>query len=244
MLFAQVLKSAACGCAKIVWRGLCAATLVLFASLSAIAAPTDVILVLDNSGSMRQNDPNFLLKRAVSKFVTELQQDTRVGMVIFDQKVAYPVPLDELNVESRGAIQSALEAIDYRGQFTNSPAAIERAIYELKSTGRDAAAKVIIFMTDGIVDTGDAAADNEKTKWMREELAADAADSGIKVFGIAFTENADFFLIQSLAKKTDGEYFRALTPEDLVGVFSSVHNKLAEPPPTPVVVPPPLLCLR
>ena len=241
MLLAQVLKGATRGCAKIAWRGLCAATLVVCASLSAIAAPTDVILVLDNSGSMRQNDPNFLLKRAVSKFVTELQQDTRVGMIIFDQKVAYPIPLDELNVESRGAIQSALEAVDYRGQLTNSPAAIERAIYELKSTARDAAAKVIIFMTDGIVDTGDAEADNEKTKWMREELAADAADSGIKVFGIAFTENADFFLIQSLAKKTNGEYFRALTPEDLVGVFSSVHSKLAEPPPPPVVVPAPVV---
>ena len=40
-------------------------------------------------------------------------------------------------------------------------------------------------MTDGIVDTGDANRDLEKSKWMREDLAADAAENEIKVFGIA-----------------------------------------------------------
>jgi pSer/pThr/pTyr-binding forkhead associated (FHA) protein len=202
------------------------------------AAPTDVILVLDNSGSMRNNDPNFLLKRAVAKFVNELDQQTRVGMLVFDTDVAYPITLGDLDVEARSAIRAALEDIDYRGQFTNSPAAIERAIYELKGKGRDDASKVIIFMTDGLVDTGKPEADVEKTKWVREDLAAEAAGSDIKVFGIAFTENADVLLIQSLANKTSGAYFRALTPEDLDGVFSSVHSKLAEPPPQPAVPPP------
>ena len=197
------------------------------------AVPTDVILVLDNSDSMRENDPEFLAKRAVSKFVSALDQDTRAGILIFDQKVDYAVPLTELTVTSRGAIQSSLEKIDYRGQFTDSPAAIERAIYELKTNAREDVAKAIIFMTDGIVDTGKPEVDAEKTKWMREELAADAADSGIKVFAIAFTQNADFMLIQSLAKQTSGAYFRALVPEDLAKVFAEV-NEILEAPPAPV----------
>ena len=116
--------------------------------------------------------------------------------------------------------------------YTNSPAAIESAIYDLKNNGREEARKIIVFMTDGIVDTGNVDRDLEKTKWLKEDLAADAADAGIKIFGIAFTENADFELIQSLAQKTDGEYYRALMADDLQNVFSKLHiliNKPDEP---------------
>ncbi len=198
----------------------------LLLSMSVAAAPTDVILLIDNSGSMRQNDPAFLLKGAVTKFFAALPADTRAGVVIFDQKVSYPVPLAPVDAAAQSAVKESLTKVDYRGQYTNIPAGMERAIYELKSGGRKDAAKVVVFMTDGIVDTGNPAVDAEKAKWLREELAADAADSGIRIFGIAFTENADFFLIQSLAKKTSGEYFRALKPEDLDGVFSKVQDKL------------------
>ena len=198
----------------------------LLVSMSVAAAPTDIILLIDNSGSMRQNDPAFLLKDAVTKFFAELPADTRAGVVIFDQKVSYPVPLAPVDAAVQSAVKESLTKVDYRGQYTNIPAGMERAIYELKSAGRKDAIKVVVFMTDGIVDTGNPAVDAEKAKWLREELATDAADNGIRIFGIAFTENADFFLIQSLAKKTSGDYIRALKPEDLDSAFGKVQDKL------------------
>jgi len=222
-------------------------TVVLWLALSAAlacAAPVDIILVLDNSGSMRKNDPAFLLKGAVGEFMQRLSDDTHAGIVIFDEQVKYPVALGALAQAQRTAIGASIDTIDYRGKYTNIPGAIERAIYELKSTARADAVKTIVFMTDGIVDTGNPAVDAEKTSWLREDLAADAADNDIRIFGIAFTEAADFFLIQSLAKKTGGEYFRALTPEDLSSVFAKVEGKLvavqaaaAEPPPPPATEP-------
>ena len=198
----------------------------LLVSMSVAAAPTDIILLIDNSGSMRQNDPAFLLKDAVTKFFAELPADTRAGVVIFDQKVSYPVPLAPVDAAVQSAVKESLTKVDYRGQYTNIPAGMERAIYELKSAARKDAIKVVVFMTDGIVDTGNPAVDAEKAKWLREELATDAADNGIRIFGIAFTENADFFLIQSLAKKTSGDYIRALKAEDLNGAFAKVQDIL------------------
>ncbi|MEQ8660344.1 MAG: VWA domain-containing protein, partial [Gammaproteobacteria bacterium] len=206
---------------------------------AATAAPTDLMRVLDNSGSMRKNDPEFLLEAAVTTFVQALDSEIRAGLVIFDEGVDYAVPLASLDSDTRAAIERAVGGIDYRGQYTNSPAAIERAIYELKNGVRDGAAQVIVFMTDGIVDTGNAGIDAEKTKWLREELAADAAANGIRVFGIAFTENADFFLIQSLAAKTGGEYFRATGAADLAGVFGAVQDKLSVAAAPPAPAPPP-----
>lgn len=204
----------------------------LITAFNAVASgPKDVMLVLDNSGSMHKNDPQFLARGAVASFIDDLDTDSRAGLLIFDQSVTQAVPLTSIDDAGKGALIRALDNINYRGQLTDSPAAIERAIYELKTNARDDAEKFIIFMTDGIVDTGQAAADVEKTKWLREELADDAAENRIKVYAIAFTEHADFFLIQSLAKKTDGEYFRALTPADLTDVFASVRDKLSASPP-------------
>ena len=190
----------------------------------------DVILVLDNSGSMKKNDPQFLTSQAVTEFINSLDEETRVSIIIFDQDVRVVVPLTEISPESRSSILESLNKINYKGLFTDSPAAIERAIYNLKQNGRTDAKKLIIFMTDGIVDTGNADRDLEKSRWLKQDLAADAADSEIKIFGIAFTEDADFELIQSLAQKSDGEYFRALQPEDLHGVFETIHENINKKP--------------
>lgn len=201
----------------------------------------DVVLVLDNSGSMKKNDPDFLVSKAVKEFISQQDENTRVGIVIFDQGVRLPVSLMDASLANRETILNSIEEINYKGLFTDSPAGIERAIYELKNNGRDDAQKSIIFMTDGIVDTGAAERDLEKSKWLREDLAPDAADNEIKIFGIAFTEGADFQLIQSIAQKTGGEYYRALTVEDLQGHFEQINNiinTLPEPEPVPIVVQP------
>lgn len=196
----------------------------------------DVVLVLDNSGSMKKNDPNFLVNKAVKEFISQQDENTRVGVVIFDQAVRLPVPLTDASLSNREVLLNSIENINYKGLYTDSPAGIERAIYELKNNGRDNAQKSIIFMTDGIVDTGAPEKDLEKSKWLREDLAPDAADNDIKIFGIAFTEGADFQLIQSISQKTDGEYYRALTVDDLQNVFEQI-NKIINTPPKPEAVP-------
>jgi pSer/pThr/pTyr-binding forkhead associated (FHA) protein/Mg-chelatase subunit ChlD len=211
----------------------------------------DVVLVLDNSGSMKKNDPNFLVSKAVKEFISQQDENTRVGIVIFDQGVRLPVSLTDASLANRETILNSIEEINYKGLFTDSPAGIERAIYELKNNGRGEAQKSIIFMTDGIVDTGAPDRDLEKSKWLREDLAPDAADNEIKIFGIAFTDAADFQLIQSISQKTDGEYYRALTVDDLQNVFEQIDEIINTPPtpepvpvvvqPTPVVVPAPVI---
>jgi len=205
----------------------------------------DVVLVLDNSGSMKKNDPQFIGKQAAEKFIQSLDEATRVAIIIFDKAVKLAMPLTEVNDATRSGMLNSLGQLDYKGPWTESPAAVERAIYELKTKGRPDALKSIVFMTDGEVDTGDKNRDIEQAKWLRNELAADAANTGIKIFGIAYTDNADFLLIQSIAQQTGGEYYRVLEIEDLQNIYEQVStliNKVPEPEPeiiTPAPVEPP-----
>lgn len=231
------------------WVLVCVLT--LFAAAAWAGADTqqpparDVVLVLDNSGSMRDNDPQSLVPAAVQQFVAELDTGDRVALLVFDQDVE--LVQDFVSVAAgREQLLAALTAIDYSGQRTDSPAAIERALYALKNQGRADAHRLIVFMTDGIVDTGDPERDAASRDWLLGDLAADAARAGIRIFAIAFTNDADFQLIQSLANKTEGDYFRALTAADLGAVFKRINDSFASaapaaeaqpaPAPEPVIV--------
>lgn len=198
----------------------------------AFAAPAgdsmvDVVFVIDNSGSMRRNDPRFLTPETVRTFLDQLPDTTQAAMVLFDERARLLHPLSDLSdPASRKRLNDSLDKVDYRGKFTDSAAGIERAVYELKTGGRTGARKSIIFLTDGIVDTGDRQKDMELTQWLKTDLAADCSSSGIRILGIAFTENADFPLIQALASRTEGAYYRATRAEDIVDVLGRIQALL------------------
>ena len=106
----------------------------------------DIMLVLDNSGSMIKNDPNFLTRDVVMNFLRGFGDKSRIGMVIFDQEAKLVEPLIEITIPgARAEFIESLDTVNYKGQFSDSPAGIERAIYELKLHGRMHARKVIFF---------------------------------------------------------------------------------------------------
>jgi Mg-chelatase subunit ChlD len=199
----------------------------------AAAGAVDVMLVIDNSGSMRKNDPQFLTPKTVRAFLDRLPDSSHVGMVLFDQRARLLQPLSDLSdADARQRLGVGLNKIDYRGKFTDSAAGIERAVYELKTAGRAQARQSIIFLTDGIVDTGDRQKDAELTQWLKSDLANECSDAHIRILGVAFTENADFPLIQALASRTGGAYFRATHAEDIADVLTRIEALL--PPPRPI----------
>jgi len=85
-------------------------------------------------------------------------------------------------------------------------------------------------LTDGIVDTGNKNQDLEKENWLKEDLTQDSKNAGIRIFGIAFTDNADFRLIQTLAVRTKGEYYRVFEVGDLQVVFTKIKEIIAKAP--------------
>jgi len=196
----------------------------------------DVIFVLDNSGSMIKNDPQFITREFVNNFLVNLREQFRVGMVTFDTGASLIEPLSSMGTASDAErFLQILNKINYKGQFTNTPVGIERAIYELKSNGREEAEKIIILLTDGIVDTGNKAQDAAGEQWLKEQLTLECKQAGIRIFGIAFTEAADFRLIQTLALKTEGEYFRTFSHSEIPAVFEKIETIISQPKAVPEV---------
>ncbi len=164
------------------------------------------------------------------EFLKGLGDSSRIGLVVFDEDVDLAVPLmPGAGLRAEARFLKSLEKINYRGRLSDSPGAVERAIYELKTKGRPDACKVIVLLSDGIVDTGQKSRDLEREKWLKDILSLESRKAGIRIFGIAFTNAADFSVMQTLAMKTNGEYFRAYRAEDIPAVFSRIHERIAEP---------------
>ncbi len=198
-----------------------------------VAEPVDVVFVLDNSGSMRQNDPLFLTREAVANFASALARDEsidgRIAIVLFDGQARLIRGLTGLEPDrADDLLDPALVELDYSGQRTNSPAGIERALYELSQNGRDDARRAIILLSDGQIDTGSAEENLEASRWLREDLANESEASGIRIFGVAFTEAADFQLMQALASRTHARYYRAFEASQLTEVVADVLARVTE----------------
>ena len=194
---------------------------------SAAVAAQDVLLVLDNSGSMRPLDPGYLSRSAAGEFLAGLPEDTRVGLVLFDQGVRLTNSLAPADTAHKAALAASLGTMDLRGQLTQSPSALEAAILELSLNGRAEAARLIVFATDGLVDTGSPSLDRQRAAWMRGDLAAQAATARIRILPIAFTAGADLDMLGALAARTGGEVVRAAQPEDLAAAYARVRELIA-----------------
>lgn len=202
-------------------------TFLLWASsppASAAIEKKDIILLLENSQSMQENDPEFLTQKFVLNFINGLRGDSQIAIILFDGGTSVAMPLVPVSQKTRDALVTNLDKLTYTGRFRNSAAGMERALYELKNFGRPQAEKAIILLTNGPIETGDEKRDRDFSRWMQEYLAHEAAEAGIKVFGIAFTEAADFHLLQILAHTTGGTYYRAPQAVDLQSAFNRIRK--------------------
>ncbi|MFI4968201.1 MAG: VWA domain-containing protein [Gammaproteobacteria bacterium] len=195
-----------------------------------VAAPAfasqDVVLVLDNSGSMRTNDPNRLAGKAVTDFVASLKGDVHISIIEFATTPTLLMPLTPLDDSARLQAQQAVQKLDYRGQLTDTGAALERALYEMDSHGRPDALRCIVFMTDGYVDVGSPSRDSDKIHWIIQSLIPEAIGKKVRIFGVAFTDQADYELLQQLAQKTGAGYYRAYQAGDLAGIYKQIGDTL------------------
>lgn len=199
----------------------------------------DIVMAIDVSGSMLAKDlkPNRMeaLKDVAADFVEERPND-RIGLVLYASEAYTKTPV----TSDKAVVLEAIKAIKYDTVLqdgTGIGMGLATAVNRLKDS--KAKSKVIILMTDGVNNAG----------FIEPETAADIAKQyGIKVYTIGIGTNgmADFpyqmtpsgqilfqmmkveideQLLKNIARKTDGQYFRATSNSKLVEIYASI-NKL------------------
>lgn len=199
----------------------------LIPPLALAQSAPDVRIVVDVSGSMKQNDPQNLRASALGFAATLLPPSARSSIWTFGTTVANPLPSGEVDDQWReraGGLASQLT--DYQ-QFTD----IERALRQVAGAGPDSPDRHLILLTDGMVDLPASGAeksrlDTASRQRIIEELAPDLASRNVVVHPIALSDNVDLPLLEQVAQTTGGLAAIANTPEELLRAFLDVLDRI------------------
>ncbi len=175
-------------------------------------AGSDVVLVLDTSGSMGENMKPCV--EAAKRFVESLPENTKIRLVQFAQKIT------EHKAADKAGVIAALDTVK-EGGATALYDATARALSLLKDKKRGYA----VVFSDG-ADSREPGVDGEGSAMDKEQLLAEIRESGVTVLTIGFGAGHDpATLIAMSAVSKGGGYFAAANKEALAGAFATVAGK-------------------
>ncbi|MGH1373909.1 MAG: VWA domain-containing protein [Cellvibrionaceae bacterium] len=189
--------------------------------------PADVRVIIDVSGSMKQNDPANLRQPAVELLVQLLPDGSKAGIWTFGRYINMLVKHREVNDQwKRDATQLSAD-INSVGLYTNIGEALEKATYDYDRPNPGYQTSLIL-LTDGMVDIDKDPQKNQQ-EWRRlvDEVLPRLQQSGYKVHTVALSENADTALMDKLALGTDGLSEVANSADDLMKIFLRIFDQAA-----------------
>jgi len=218
------------------YRGLLAGVLIMLLVPAFAKAPdkNDVRVLIDISGSMKQNDPQNLRRPALRMLVGLLQPGTRAGVWTFAKWSNPLVPLAEVDPEWKNEALALSKRIQSPGMFTDIERVLQDALdgWEGEPTSHN---RHLVLLTDGMVDVSKTPGESEASRArVLEELLPRLKQMQAKVHTIALSDRADHDLMQRLSGETGGWYQQVEGADQLKRVFLKVFEQVGKPEGVPL----------
>ena len=207
--------------------------LTLTAQPDITANPTDIVLVLDRSGSM-SGSPLANLKAGAKKFIDIIEESTdgvsdgeigsgsRIGIVSF----ATVARQDTQLITSVSDLKAAIDELHAEG-FTNHADAFTEAVKLFDPSSANA--KVIVMFTDGKTTVGGSAS----------AITADARANGVIIYciGLSGNDGIDEDALNDWASDPSSAYV-SITPDDtaLTELFEELAQNISKTGATDIVI--------
>ena len=202
--------------------------------------PVDVMLAIDRSGSMREEDKIGQAKLAAQQFIKRLSPNDQVGIVSFASEASNP-PDQTLTGESSRATRVA-DRIDIHTdglQFTNIGDALRRSIDEMATLRHNKDARpIIVIMTDGVPNRptkADGKSDEAYAANYAMQIATEAKKDNISVYSIGLGSDLNIDLLTSIATKPE-QFYQAASGADLGKVYQQIANAICKKSPSVIEI--------
>jgi len=162
---------------------------------------SNLVFLIDVSGSMQSPDKLPLLKQSMANLVEQLDERDRVAIVVYAGNEGVALPSTRLDAEGRAAVLRTLSKLEAGGS-TNGGAGINRA-YELAAKQKvEGGVNRVILATDGDFNVGVTGQSS------LVELVKDRAKSGVYLTVLGFgTGNLNDAMMDAITRDGNGNYF-------------------------------------
>lgn len=191
-------------------------------------AVSDIRVLIDTSGSMKQNDPHNLRIPALKLLINLLPPGSRAGVWLFDavpQALLAPVSVD---AAWKSKALKAADKIHSRGQFTHIESALMAAGAGWYGSAPATAQRSVILLTDGVVDVSKKPEESAASRVrLVSELLPKFQMAGVNIHTIALSSESDQELLRQISLATGGWNEVVENPEALQRAFAQMLNKVA-----------------
>ena len=170
----------------------------------------DIVLIIDSSGSMYDNDPRDLRKSAANLFIglASNASDVQIGVVDFDDWAVTWAPLTFADV-GKQQLETAVNWVDSNGG-TEIAAGLREGFAVLSASNTPDAKKAAVLLTDG--------QDSSDTR----QIVSSYAAQNWSIYTIGLGEGVDRRKLEDIAAATpEGEYYQV----DLEKI-QEIYNKI------------------
>jgi len=172
--------------------------------------PLNLVLVIDKSGSMRDNDKMSRVKESLRTMLDKLRPDDIISIVAFDTEAEVLYPARAIGDGS--ALQRAIDCLKPEG-WTNLHGGLMLGYAEAKKHFRAGATNRVILLTDGIANQGVV----EPNRIAADSLKFNEQGIDLSTIGVGLELNND--LLRTLARSGRGLYHFISDYTDINKVF-------------------------
>jgi uncharacterized protein YegL len=188
-------------------------------NIKALELSNNIILLIDNSGSMRKTDPNRLSVVAASMLIDTLEENTNLNIITFGDKAMASHKLSDK--PSKQILKEELQRLKFDSNNTNLKEGIKEALSQFEGVEGE---KTIIVLSDGKEDpVGGVNSEHMKELYSLSDIAH---DTKVKIHCIGLSQYADEEALSKITFKTGGDYFPCDNPAQLFNIFSKVLGNL------------------
>ncbi len=189
-------------------------------SVHGATEPNNIILLVDDSYSMKTTDPRGLSVAASSMLLDTIDGDNNINIISFGDGVTSPYTLE--SKPTKDNLKEVLSQLKFDNKYTDLAKGLEEALNQMeKVQGK----KNIIILSDGEEDIAGGLTENHKAEFNSQ--VKKASEMKVKLNTIALSDDADKNTLSSISIKTNGGYFYCDNPSEIFNIFDKIFGGLS-----------------